>query len=179
MNSFKLLFIAVAGLVLIGTLGLASQDDAAPVLGAQSDEASAQPTEAARSGEEINWEVISSGGGRGSSTNFALDGTVAQTAVGTGSSPNFGLSHGYWQELAGGGGGCCNNRADINHDGQPNPDIADLIYMVTFMFQEGPPPPCMEEADINGDGSESPDIADLIYLVTYMFQEGPAPVPCP
>ncbi len=78
-----------------------------------------------------------------------------------------------------GSGGCCAIRSDINHDGQPEPDIADLIYLVTYMFQDGPEPPCMEEANIDGDGSEGPDIADLIYLVTYMFQDGPPPVPCP
>ena len=72
---------------------------------------------------------------------------------------------------------CCDIRADINHNGA-GPDIADLVYLVNYMFQTGPQPPCFEEADINGDGSDTPDIADLVYLVTYMFQGGPAPVPC-
>jgi polyhydroxybutyrate depolymerase len=74
---------------------------------------------------------------------------------------------------------CCLIRADINHDGAPEPDITDLIFMVTYMFQGGPEPACMDEADINGDGSETPDISDLIDLVEYMFQGGAAPVPCP
>jgi|GEM_PF-1570085 len=65
---------------------------------------------------------------------------------------------------------------DINHDGQ-GPDIADLVYLVAYMFSGGPPPVVLAEADINGDGS-GPDIADLVYLVAYMFQGGPAPVPC-
>ena len=74
---------------------------------------------------------------------------------------------------------CCGMVGNINHDGAEQPDIADLIYMVNYMFQTGPEPPCMEEADINGDGTETPDIADLIYLVGFMFQNGPAPIPCP
>ncbi len=73
---------------------------------------------------------------------------------------------------------CCVVRGDINNDGS-DPDIADLIYMVTFMFQDGPPPPCMAAIDINGDGQPEPDIADLIYLVTNMFQDGPPPAACP
>ncbi len=85
---------------------------------------------------------------------------------------------------------CCEKRGDIDHNGS-DPDIADLIYLVTFMFQEGPLPPCDEpfspecpehyfpETDVNNDGVCEPDIADLIYLVTFMFQEGPALVPCP
>jgi hypothetical protein len=72
---------------------------------------------------------------------------------------------------------CCGVRADINHSGT-GPDISDLVYLVTYMFQSGPVPPCAGEADINGDGS-GPDITDLVYLVTYMFQGGPAPLPCP
>jgi hypothetical protein len=77
------------------------------------------------------------------------------------------------------GSGCCMIRGDINHGGELEPDIVDLILMVTYMFQDGPEPLCMSESDINGDGTEAPDIVDLIYLVTYMFQDGPALVPCP
>lgn len=56
-------------------------------------------------------------------------------------------------------------------------DIADLVYLVGYMFDGGPPPPVFEEADVNADGNL--DIADLVYLVTYMFGGGPAPLPCP
>jgi hypothetical protein len=87
---------------------------------------------------------------------------------------------------------CCETMGDV--DGvspSTSPDIADLIYLVTYMFQNGPPPGCDEPylpdcpvhyyvvADVNGDGTCVPDIADLIYLVTYMFQNGPLLVPCP
>jgi len=86
---------------------------------------------------------------------------------------------------------CCVIRGDINHDGAPEPDIADLVYLVSYMFQDGPAPPCdmpyspdcpdhyFAETDVDGNGSCVPDIADLVYLVTYMFQDGPALVPCP
>ena len=74
---------------------------------------------------------------------------------------------------------CCTNRGDIDNNGTEEPDIADLIYMVTYMFQEGPPPACMLAIDINGDELPDPDIADLMYLVTFMFQDGPPPAPCP
>ncbi|HOP06037.1 MAG TPA: M1 family aminopeptidase [candidate division Zixibacteria bacterium] len=53
-------------------------------------------------------------------------------------------------------------------------DIADLVYMATYMFQGGPEPPVINLTDVNG--SCVLDIADLIYLVEYMFQEGPEPV---
>jgi len=66
---------------------------------------------------------------------------------------------------------------DIDNDGV-GPDIADLVYLVTYMFQEGPAPPVPAACDVDGNGTIEPDIADLVYLVTYMFQEGPA-LQCP
>ncbi len=140
--------------------------------------------DSSRTGEQINWQVISSGGTEGTSTNYRVSGTVGQTAVGSGSSASYGLGHGYWQPF-GGVSSCCVLRADINHDGA-GPDISDLVCMVSYMFSAGPPPPCEEppgsgyfaEADINGD-MMGPDIADLVYLVSYMFSGGPAPVECP
>ncbi len=77
-----------------------------------------------------------------------------------------------------GSGSCCQIRGNIDSDGLGEINIADLIYLVAFMFQDGPEPACISEADINGDGSD-PNIADLIHLVGFMFQEGPAPAVCP
>jgi hypothetical protein len=73
-------------------------------------------------------------------------------------------------------GPCCVMRGDINHDGGPNIDISDLVYLVDYMFTGGPPPPCMEEGDVNGSGAI--DISDLVYFVDYAFTGGPPPPPC-
>jgi hypothetical protein len=62
---------------------------------------------------------------------------------------------------------------DINLDGE-GPDIADLIYLVDYMFADGPPPPMIAVADINNSGGNV-DISDLIYFVDFMFGSGPAP----
>jgi hypothetical protein len=71
--------------------------------------------------------------------------------------------------------GCCNLRGDVNNDGIVN--VADLTYLVNFLFKGGPKPPCLEEADVNGDGVVN--VADLTYMVNYYFKGGPAPKPCP
>ncbi|MFH1686667.1 MAG: PKD domain-containing protein [bacterium] len=76
------------------------------------------------------------------------------------------------------GGSCCMIRGDVNHDGEPGPDIGDLVWLVNYMFNGGPPPPCMEEANINGEDGENPDIGDLVWLVNYMFNGGPPPAGC-
>ncbi len=70
----------------------------------------------------------------------------------------------------------CLLRGDIDHSGD-GPNIADLVYLVSYMFSAGPEPPCMAAADVNGDEA-GPDISDLVYLVSYMFSGGPPPVPC-
>lgn len=69
----------------------------------------------------------------------------------------------------------CVLRGDIDHNGT-QADIADLVYLVAYMFQNGPEPPSEAEADVTGCGELN--ISDVVYLVTFMFQEGPAPVPC-
>ncbi len=140
--------------------------------GLTADTTEVSPAEPA-TGEEINWQVISSGGTKGTSTNFVLNGTAGQTAVGAGSSTNFGLSHGFWQNF-----GCCIGIRG-NVDGDPNDlvNIADLTYLVDYLFRGGPAPPCFEEGDVNGDGDIN--VADLTYLVDYLFRGGPAPSPCP
>lgn len=137
-------------------------------------------TRAALTGEEINWQVIASGGTEGSSISFKLMGTVGQTAVGSGSSPNYGLSHGYWQDSTVDTTvtGCCLGeiRGNVDYDPGDNMDISDLVYLVDYMFTGGPPPPCIEEADMNCDGSI--DISDLVWLVDYMFTGGLPPCFC-
>ncbi len=66
--------------------------------------------------------------------------------------------------------------ADINGDGT-GPDISDLVYLVSYMFAGGPPPPFPVATDVDGSGF-GPDISDLVYLVGYMFSGGPPP-DCP
>ncbi|HOP08283.1 MAG TPA: hypothetical protein PLF13_13460 [candidate division Zixibacteria bacterium] len=61
--------------------------------------------------------------------------------------------------------------ADINGDSS-GPDVTDLVYLVDYMFQQGPAPIYIPVCDVDGNGS-GPDIADLVYLVNYMFTGGP------
>ncbi|MCK4427039.1 MAG: dockerin type I repeat-containing protein, partial [candidate division Zixibacteria bacterium] len=60
---------------------------------------------------------------------------------------------------------------DMNCDGVVN--VGDLVYLATYLFQNGPPPCKMVKADVNHDGVVN--IGDLVYLATYLFQNGPPP----
>ena len=43
----------------------------------------------------------------------------------------------------GGDDSCCVIRGDIDHSGGASPiDISDLVYLIDYMFSNGPPPPC-------------------------------------
>ncbi|MFH1686041.1 MAG: right-handed parallel beta-helix repeat-containing protein [bacterium] len=71
---------------------------------------------------------------------------------------------------------CLGSTGDIDGNGV-GPDIADLVWLVNYMFNGGPMPPCLSETDVDGN-SGGPNIADLVYLVNYMFSGGPAPADC-
>ena len=70
---------------------------------------------------------------------------------------------------------CCRLGGDADHSGAVN--VADITYLVDYLFFDGPPPPCPEEGDANGNGSINS--ADPTYLNDYIFFQGPAPLPCP
>lgn len=58
-------------------------------------------------------------------------------------------------------------------DGNDNPiiDILDLIFIVDYLFRQGPAPDPLGRADVNCSGSV--DVIDITYLVGYLFQQGP------
>ena len=79
--------------------------------------------------------------------------------------------------IVGGAGDCCLHKGNVDNDPSGEVNIADLVYLVDYMFEDGPEPPCMRQADVIEDWSI--DIADLVFLVDYMFNGGPAALPCP
>ncbi|MFH2050180.1 MAG: right-handed parallel beta-helix repeat-containing protein [bacterium] len=79
---------------------------------------------------------------------------------------------------------CCVTRGNVDRvvttPGVPI-DVADLVYLVDFLFKSGPPPLCSEEGNV--DNYETTpglpiDVADLVYLVNYIFKSGPPPPAC-
>jgi len=67
---------------------------------------------------------------------------------------------------------CCNFAGDANDDGAVN--IGDAVYLITYIFKNGPEPPCLNEGDANNDGAIN--IGDAVYLITYIFKNGPDPL---
>lgn len=77
---------------------------------------------------------------------------------------------------------CLGTRGNINDDPSDATNIADVTYLVAYLFgiPPGPAPNCPIEANANGDPAESVNVSDLTYLVAYLFgvPNGPAPPAC-
>jgi hypothetical protein len=60
---------------------------------------------------------------------------------------------------------------DANADGVI--DIADVVYLINYLFISGSAPEPLEAGDANCDGEV--DIADAVYLINYLFIDGLPP----
>lgn len=58
-------------------------------------------------------------------------------------------------------------------DGDCVIDISDVVYLIRYLFEEGPEPIPPEAGESNCDGII--DIADVVYLLNYIFINGPPP----
>ncbi len=62
-------------------------------------------------------------------------------------------------------------RGDANADGSMN--IADAIFVLSYLFADGPAPPCLEAAETNDDNLM--DLADGVYVLQHLFVSAPPP----
>jgi hypothetical protein len=62
-------------------------------------------------------------------------------------------------------------RGDVNEDGIV--DISDAIFLLNYLYRNGPAPDPLEIGDVNGD--DLVDLQDAIYLINYLFKNGPSP----
>jgi WD40 repeat protein len=63
---------------------------------------------------------------------------------------------------------------DANGDGTIN--VADVVYLINYVFKGGPEPFPMDMGDANCDFNIN--VADAVYLINYIFKGGPPPC-CP
>ena len=133
------------------------------------------PGESALFGDSINWQVVASGGGQGTSPSMKLSGTVGQPVIhahGTGGS--FKLIGGFWQNF-GTAVAPCTRCGDADGNGSIN--ISDAVFLIAYIFAGGSTPgDCnvpLGLGDANGNGAVN--ISDAVYLIAYIFAGGAAP----
>ena len=52
-------------------------------------------------------------------------------------------------------------------------DVGDVIYLINYLYVNGPTPDPLMTGDLNCDGRS--EIGDVIYLINYLFKQGPSP----
>lgn len=62
-------------------------------------------------------------------------------------------------------------RSDANGDG--NQDLADAIFVLSFLFGGAQPPACTKAADVNDSGTV--DLSDPVFMLNFYFSGGRAP----
>jgi len=62
-------------------------------------------------------------------------------------------------------------RGDCNGDRVIN--VSDVVYLINYLFIDGPAPVPLEVGDVNCDGVVN--VSDVVYLINYLFISGPAP----
>ena len=131
-----------------------------------------------KAGEQIDWQVISSGGtNNGTSASFRLSATAGQTATGGGSSENYGVSHGYWQDFDTTSSGPCDcEPGNMNGDGVIN--IFDVTGLISYLYLGGDAPIPYElcSGDMNCDCVCN--IFDVTGLIAFLYLGGPPPCTC-
>ncbi len=70
---------------------------------------------------------------------------------------------------------CTGTRGNVNNLGGIT--VADLTYLVQYLFNSGTAPVCYDEGNVNGLSGIT--VADLVYLVQFLFNGGAQPPNCP
>ncbi|MCP4566979.1 MAG: hypothetical protein GY841_05300 [FCB group bacterium] len=176
----KILYTAVMLICLLASAGIAAETEKAKVVktaqtvekqkaAADLKEVAPPPTRTFSNSLKIGWQAVSGGGlMRGESANFDLNATSGQPAAGDCSSDNYGTSSGFWQDII--VGDCCDLPGDANGDEAVN--IGDPVYLINYIFKDGPAPFCDQEGDANYDCAIN--IGDPVYLINHIFKDGPA-----
>jgi hypothetical protein len=62
-------------------------------------------------------------------------------------------------------------RGDANGDGKCS--LADVVYLINYLFKGGPAPNPRQAGDANRDKKVT--VGDCVYLINYLFKSGPPP----
>jgi len=113
------------------------------------------------SGMDGVWQhITSTGHGAPAQAVSALAGILVYNS-------GFGTFQSYIDDVFFGGSGL---PGDANLD--ETVDIADVFYLINYLFAGGPPP----FGPVDVDSTDAVDVADVFYLINFLFAGGPAPL---
>lgn len=117
---------------------------------------------------KIDKDVLNGGIQEISSDAYSVWSSVGQSVVGNMQGGEYVLMGGFWSAFTYFVAGDANNDEEVN--------LADVVYLVNYLFIGGPPPVALPSGDPNCDGGTN--LADVVYLVNYLFIGGPPPLMC-
>ena len=126
-------------------------------------------------GEQINWQVLSSGATDASSTSYRLLGTLGQVAVGTVVSTSYSIHQGYWQDFGGGGEPTCCGQYTSGYTGNTTCDtdgkrnLADITILIDHVYISKADLCCNPNGNTNGDLLEKRNLADITLLIDHVY----------
>jgi hypothetical protein len=173
--------IAVSLVLMLALLWPISGTSGTPKADQPGDNASGQPISSTANapsvGEEINWQVFSAGGSRGTTTGMFLTSSLGQTAAGTGTTTGQLCHLGFLQNFS---GDCCvGMTGNVDNDPTEFIDIGDLTALIDYLFITTAVPVCLAEANVDGSVNGFIDIGDVAALIDYLFITNAPPAPCP
>lgn len=123
---------------------------------------------------KIARQVIASGGGTSSNSEYSFKSTIGQTGIGQSTINSIQVFSGFWPGYP---LSCClGTTGDLDTDGTDN-TVLDLTFLINQIFRGGPDPLCPAEGDLDGNGISS-QVLDLTAMINTIFRGGPDPAPC-
>jgi hypothetical protein len=117
---------------------------------------------------KIEKDVLNGGIKEISSDAYSAWSSVGQAVTGNMEGGEYILMGGFWSAFTYFVSGDANNDEMVNS--------ADVVYLINYLYIDGPPPVALPSGDVNCDGKI--DASDVVYLINYLFIHGPAPKMC-
>jgi len=123
-------------------------------------------TKGSRQGYKMVTDVLDGFGGESESDNYriSVNSGGEPSAIGISQSNTYMMQAGYVLASS-------FKRGDPNADGSIS--SADVVFLIDYLFKNGPKPCPVEAGDANCDGAISS--ADVVFLIDYLFKGGPSP----
>jgi len=116
----------------------------------------------------VVWQAVLSGGSFSTSQGMLSRDALGQVAVGSAATQDYKIYQGFLQSFL-----LSESCQPGDADGDGEVDVDDVIFLLNYIFSDGPEPVDFCCADANGDGAI--DIDDVVYIIHYSFAGGPEP----
>jgi hypothetical protein len=132
-------------------------------------------------GEEVKWQVLSSGGGAMTLSGYRINGTLGQTAVGVTVMAEHSIHQGFWQSFE---EDCCGRytggyTGNTNCDTEGKRSLADITILIDHLYLSQDPLCCRANGNVNGSLDGEITLNDIMRLIDHIYISAEETAPCP